>query len=243
MAKCFQWQMEAAWKPRRGCEGVWHLMMEWEGGLSFTRCGTQVQIVLLRRDWWRRVHRPLRGRDEEREGVRVYRPQQIDVRPRTASENPRRGRQAVVYFVCVHHARLDTAFSLPSTALWLVLFCLLTPRFWEFQKSRKTRAAFRSSNCPKGGGKKSLQFSCQWVLLRRRPSIKRLTEPARRIASTTHWGSAGTQLFECNSSNHNLFKDSSAQSVGSSPQESSAWELVKLDGAWLSGWALLSRSR
>ena len=168
--------------------------------------------------------------------------QQIDVRPRTVSQNPERRRQAVVCFVCVHRSRLGAAFSLPGTALWLVLLCLSTPRFWEFQKSRKTRAAFISSNCPEGGGKKSLQFSCQWVLLRRRPSIKRLTEPARRIASTTHWGSAGTQLFECNSSNQHLFKDCGTQQVWVQVhKKSSAREPVKPDGARSSDWALASR--
>ncbi len=54
-------------QSKGGCEGVWHLMIEWEGGLSFTRCGMQVQIVLLHCDWWSVVHHPLRGRDEERE--------------------------------------------------------------------------------------------------------------------------------------------------------------------------------
>lgn len=126
--KCFQRQTEAAWKPKQACEGVWHLMIEWEGGLSFTRCGMQVQIVLLHCDWWRDVHHPPRVRDEEREGVRVYRPQQIDVRLRTISQNRMKRSQEIVNSDCIIHAMTQCRHH-QALLLWLMFSCLLTLPF------------------------------------------------------------------------------------------------------------------
>ncbi len=134
--KCFQRQTEAAWKPKQACEGVWHLMIEWEGGLSFTRCGMQVQIVLLHCDWWRDVHHPLRVRDEEREGVRVYRPQQIDVRLRTISQNRMKSEKMSILtasYMPWHNFVITKLFccSLCFSAYWLSHF--------KFQNSQELK--------------------------------------------------------------------------------------------------------
>lgn len=184
------------------------------GRLSFTRCGMQVQIVLLHWDWWRDVHHPLRGRDEEREGGRVYHSQQIDVRLCTISQNPMKGRQEVAHSDRTRPVCLETTFPSQSICTVTFVFLLIDTSISDVGNSQ-LKQLFIWSYCPQEE-EKSLQFSCQWVLLRRRPSIKRLREPAWRIASTTHWGSAGTQPFWCNSSNQQLFKDGSVQSVGSS---------------------------
>lgn len=196
----FDDKVNGRWGQGKGGPAVGGGFAEWEVTVLY-KAWDDAGLDCVTAPWSMEERPPSTERERRRREWEFCHPPITDARLHSVSQNPMGRRQEVAT------ARI----ILTQQPRYQPFVPVSFPPVGRCKRFRIQTSGFTGSGLPKGvwGGCESEApvFACQcWVLLRRRPSIKRLTEAARRIASTTHWGPAGAQLFECNSSNQHLFK-------------------------------------